>query len=95
MAMSSLFKHHSNRSVDEDVTYTKGKQLATDSRAQYEVPKTNQSSQTVPETEKSGLTPAKDFNKNFSCPHCTKTYLHANHLRRHLLQRKLDTFSRP
>lgn len=94
MALSSLLKHHANRSVNKDVTYTKGKQLATEGRAEYELHKTNRSSQTVPETEKSGLTPAKDSNRKFPCPHCTKTYLQPNHLKRHLLQRKLDTFSR-
>ena len=33
MAMLSLSKHHSYRSMDKDDTYTKGKQLATDGRA--------------------------------------------------------------
>jgi hypothetical protein len=94
-SMSSLSKHHLIRNVDEDNTYTQWKQFATDSRADEEVRKWYQSSQTVPETEKSGLTPANDGNKKFPCSYCTKTYLHANHLKRHLLQRKLDTLSRP
>ncbi|KAL2165878.1 hypothetical protein VTG60DRAFT_3692 [Thermothelomyces hinnuleus] len=30
--------------------------------------------------------PQKDANGKFPCPHCTKTYLHAKHLKRHLLR---------
>jgi hypothetical protein len=37
---------------------------------------------------KSALVPAKDADGKFPCPHCTKTYLHAKHLKRHLLRRK-------
>lgn len=33
--------------------------------------------------------PQKDADGKFPCPHCTKTYLHAKHLKRHLLRRKL------
>ena len=33
--------------------------------------------------------PQKDAEGKFPCPHCTKTYLHAKHLKRHLLRRKL------
>lgn len=34
------------------------------------------------------LIPQKDADGKFPCPHCTKTYLHAKHLKRHLLRRK-------
>lgn len=37
---------------------------------------------------KSTMIPAKDADGKFPCPHCTKTYLHAKHLKRHLLRRK-------
>ena len=33
--------------------------------------------------------PAKDADGKFPCPNCNKTYLHAKHLKRHLLRRKL------
>lgn len=39
-------------------------------------------------TTKTAAIPAKDENGKFPCPHCTKTYLHAKHLKRHLLRRK-------
>ncbi len=32
--------------------------------------------------------PPKDENGKFPCPHCNKSYLHAKHLKRHLLRRK-------
>lgn len=32
--------------------------------------------------------PQKDADGKFPCPHCTKTYLHAKHLKRHMLRRK-------
>ena len=32
--------------------------------------------------------PVKDADGKFPCPHCVKTYLHAKHLKRHLLRRK-------
>lgn len=32
----------------------------------------------------------KDKNGKFPCPHCVKTYLHAKHLKRHLLRRKYN-----
>lgn len=32
--------------------------------------------------------PAKNEEGKFPCPHCTKTYLHAKHLKRHMLRRK-------
>ena len=32
--------------------------------------------------------PAKDAEGKFPCPHCNKTYLHAKHLKRHMLRRK-------
>jgi len=34
------------------------------------------------------MIPAKDADGKFPCPHCNKTYLHAKHLKRHLLRRK-------
>jgi hypothetical protein len=37
---------------------------------------------------KNTMIPAKDADGKFPCPHCTKTYLHAKHLKRHLLRRK-------
>ena len=36
--------------------------------------------------------PQKDADGKFPCPHCTKTYLHAKHLKRHLLRRKPFSF---
>lgn len=36
--------------------------------------------------------PAKDAEGKFPCPHCNKTYLHAKHLKRHLLRRKSPAF---
>lgn len=35
--------------------------------------------------------PQKDADGKFPCPHCTKTYLHAKHLKRHMLRRKSST----
>lgn len=32
--------------------------------------------------------PQKDADGKFPCPHCTKTYLHAKHLKRHMLRRE-------
>jgi hypothetical protein len=49
-------------------------------------------SQTGTGTGKNALIPAKDADGKFPCPHCTKTYLHAKHLKRHLLRRKLECF---
>lgn len=37
---------------------------------------------------KNATIPAKDADGKFPCPHCTKTYLHAKHLKRHLLRRR-------
>ena len=37
--------------------------------------------------------PSKDADGKFPCPHCNKTYLHAKHLKRHLLRRKFNTVS--
>ena len=34
------------------------------------------------------MIPQKDADGKFPCPHCNKTYLHAKHLKRHLLRRK-------
>lgn len=39
-------------------------------------------------TAKSTTIPAKDADGKFPCPHCNKTYLHAKHLKRHLLRRE-------
>ncbi|KAE9983532.1 hypothetical protein EG328_009872 [Venturia inaequalis] len=57
----------------------------------------------APQAGKTAI-PTKDKDGKFPCPHCTKTYLHAKHLKRHMLrhtgdrpyQCKLckDTFSR-
>ena len=41
-------------------------------------------------TTKTTTTPVKDADGKFPCPHCNKTYLHAKHLKRHLLRRKSD-----
>jgi hypothetical protein len=40
---------------------------------------------------KGGQLPQKDADGKFPCPNCTKTYLHAKHLKRHMLRRKLNT----
>ncbi|RDA82391.1 hypothetical protein CP532_2664 [Ophiocordyceps camponoti-leonardi (nom. inval.)] len=39
---------------------------------------------------KSAVIPTKDADGKFPCPHCTKTYLHAKHLKRHLLRHTGD-----
>lgn len=44
-------------------------------------------------TAKNTTIPAKDADGKFPCPHCNKTYLHAKHLKRHLLRRKFLTYS--
>ncbi|GKT94475.1 C2H2 transcription factor [Colletotrichum tofieldiae] len=36
--------------------------------------------------KKSTVVPVKDADGKFLCPHCTKTYLHAKHLKRHILR---------
>lgn len=38
--------------------------------------------------QKSSSIPVKDADGKYPCPHCAKTYLHAKHLKRHLLRRK-------
>ena len=43
---------------------------------------------TGPGSTKNAMIPAKDADGKFPCPHCTKTYLHAKHLKRHLLRRE-------
>lgn len=43
---------------------------------------------------KSTVIPVKDADGKFPCPHCTKTYLHAKHLKRHLLRRESCDYSR-
>lgn len=42
---------------------------------------------------KSTVIPVKDADGKFPCPHCTKTYLHAKHLKRHLLRREYSLVS--
>lgn len=37
---------------------------------------------------KSTTVPTKDADGKFPCPYCSKTYLHAKHLKRHLLRRE-------
>ena len=37
---------------------------------------------------KGGQIPQKDADGKFPCPNCTKTYLHAKHLKRHMLRRR-------
>ncbi|KAJ5666920.1 Zinc finger C2H2 [Penicillium macrosclerotiorum] len=44
---------------------------------------------------KSTTIPAKDADGKFPCPHCNKTYLHAKHLKRHLLRREFLLFFTP
>ncbi|MCJ1251732.1 hypothetical protein MMC30_008969 [Trapelia coarctata] len=39
---------------------------------------------------KSAIVPTKDADGKFPCPHCNKTYLHAKHLKRHLLRHTGD-----
>ncbi|OLN95611.1 Respiration factor 2-like protein 1 [Colletotrichum chlorophyti] len=39
---------------------------------------------------KQTVIPVKDADGKFPCPHCTKTYLHAKHLKRHLLRHTGD-----
>ena len=38
--------------------------------------------------QKAAPTPAKDDEGKFPCPYCAKNYLHAKHLKRHLLRRE-------
>ncbi|KAF7863184.1 hypothetical protein EAF04_007267 [Stromatinia cepivora] len=45
---------------------------------------------TGPGSTKNAMIPAKDADGKFPCPHCTKTYLHAKHLKRHLLRHTGD-----
>ena len=42
--------------------------------------------------QKAAPTPPKDAEGKYPCPHCTKNYLHAKHLKRHLLRREYPTF---
>ena len=39
---------------------------------------------------KGNTIPQKDADGKFPCPNCTKTYLHAKHLKRHMLRRKCN-----
>lgn len=41
----------------------------------------------TPPSAKNAAIPPKDENGKFPCQHCNKTYLHAKHLKRHLLRR--------
>ena len=43
---------------------------------------------------KSASTPAKDSEGKFPCEHCNKNYLHAKHLKRHMLRRELSNTAR-
>ncbi|KAI1840260.1 hypothetical protein JX266_013541 [Neoarthrinium moseri] len=45
---------------------------------------------TGPGAGKSTVVAQKDADGKFPCPHCTKTYLHAKHLKRHLLRHTGD-----
>ncbi|KAK4644377.1 hypothetical protein QC761_304240 [Podospora bellae-mahoneyi] len=44
----------------------------------------------APGTTAKNPIPQKDADGKFPCPHCTKTYLHAKHLKRHLLRHTGD-----
>ncbi|KAI1849277.1 hypothetical protein JX265_013663 [Neoarthrinium moseri] len=46
---------------------------------------------TGPGAGKSTVIAQKDADGRFPCPHCTKTYLHAKHLKRHLLRHTGDS----
>lgn len=46
-----------------------------------------------PSGQKAAPTPPKDAEGKYPCPHCTKTYLHAKHLKRHLLRREYPSLS--
>ena len=41
--------------------------------------------------QKAAPTPPKDAEGKYPCPHCTKNYLHAKHLKRHLLRREYSS----
>ncbi len=43
---------------------------------------------------KNAAIPAKDADGKFPCPNCNKTYLHAKHLKRHMLRREFYFFPR-
>lgn len=40
------------------------------------------------DTAKSTIIPVKEAHGKFPCPHCHRTYLHAKHLKRHILRRE-------
>ena len=42
--------------------------------------------------QKAAPTPPKDASGKYPCQYCIKTYLHAKHLKRHLLRREYSTF---
>ncbi|RMD40134.1 hypothetical protein DV735_g4990, partial [Chaetothyriales sp. CBS 134920] len=44
---------------------------------------------------KGGQIPQKDADGKFPCPNCTKTYLHAKHLKRHMLRRETALLAPP
>jgi len=41
-------------------------------------------------TANKSMIPAKDADGKYPCPHCNKSYLHAKHLKRHLLRRRYN-----
>jgi hypothetical protein len=90
--LKSLSKLDAQRSVGQADTYMTMRRLVPGCKTDEEVRKTSPASQTELETSKGALIPAKNADGNFPCPHCTKAYLHAKHLKRHLLRRKLDDF---
>lgn len=45
----------------------------------------------APVAAKNTAIPVKDADGRFPCPHCTKTYLHTKHLKRHLLRREFSS----
>jgi len=44
---------------------------------------------------KAAAPPAKDSEGKYPCPHCNKTYLHAKHLKRHMLRRQYQPSNAP
>ena len=48
----------------------------------------------APPSSGKSIVPVKDQDGKFPCPHCSKTYLHAKHLKRHMLRRKYSPLHR-